>query len=138
LRALLATVSDRGRAAVLLLTGQPGAGKSRLLQELLAGAAGRGATALSSRAYEVESGRPYGPWIDALRQLPRSAVGSRLAESLAVLVPEWGDAPAARQGEEQLYGAVSELVAARAHSAPPVLIAFDDVHWLDEASARLL
>ncbi|HEY8431705.1 MAG TPA: hypothetical protein VIL20_25170, partial [Sandaracinaceae bacterium] len=42
------------------------------------------------------------------------------------------------RSEEQLFGAVAELVAARAHSAPPVVVAFDDVHWFDEASSKLL
>jgi hypothetical protein len=37
-----------------------------------------------------------------------------------------------------LFTAIVELLAARAHSAPPVLLQFDDIQWCDEASAELL
>ncbi len=128
----------RGRGQVLLMSGEAGVGKTRMLQELLAKARQAGSTVLTASAYEVESRRPFGPWIDALRQVPRPAVGSRLAEQLSVLLPEWGAEALAPQGEEQLFGAVSELLAARAHSAPPVVLGLDDAHWLDDASSRLL
>ncbi|HEY3495750.1 MAG TPA: AAA family ATPase, partial [Polyangiaceae bacterium] len=137
LRALLDEAAQ-GSARVVVLSGDAGVGKSRLLGELALEGSRRGASVLVGQAYEVESGRPYGPWIDALRRIPRAVVGSRLAEELAVLVPEWAPERAARQTEEQLFGAVCDLVAARAHSAPPVIVAFDDAHWLDEPSSRLL
>jgi predicted ATPase len=138
--ALAALLDDagQGRARVVLLSGEAGVGKSRLANELVQVARRRRASVLQAQAYEVEAGRPYGPWIDALRQVPRTLVGSRLAAELAMLVPEWAAEPAPRPSEEQLFGAVCELLAARAHSAPPVLLLFDDVHWLDEPSCRLL
>jgi predicted ATPase len=46
--------------------------------------------------------------------------------------------PAPEGSRERLFGAVLELVAARAASSPPVLLLFDDVQWCDEASAELL
>jgi predicted ATPase len=42
------------------------------------------------------------------------------------------------KGKDQLFASVMELLGARAHSAPPVLLQLDDIHWCDEASAELL
>ena len=71
------------RERIVLLTGEPGIGKSRLLAELVAKARERGATVLQGSAYEAETGQPYGPWMDALGQVTaawwaaRSATNSR-------------------------------------------------------------
>jgi DNA-binding SARP family transcriptional activator len=128
--------AQRMRAAVLL-SGEPGIGKTSLLAALAAAVAARGGTVLEGAAYEAESGRPYGPWLDALRRLPAPAIGESLGGDLAPLLPELG-AGAGAPSRDRLFGAVVELLAARAHSAPPVLLAFDDVQWCDEASAELL
>jgi DNA-binding SARP family transcriptional activator len=137
LRALEESRRDRSARAVLL-TGEPGLGKSRLLAEL--GDAGRalGGTVLEGRAFEAEAGRPFGPWIDALRQLPPGALGPAVAADLRALLPEIARDDGAPQSRDRLFGAVVELLAARAASSPPVVLAFDDVHWLDTASAELL
>ena len=132
-----ACIAQRGLRAVLLV-GEPGIGKTRLLAELMAAAARCGGTVLDGTAYEAESSRPYGPWIDALRRLPAVAIGDQLGTQLAPLLPELGQAAALPDSRDRLFGAVAELLAARAHSAPPVLLVFDDVHWCDAASAELL
>ncbi len=123
---------------VLLLSGEPGVGKTRLLAALMAAARQRDGTVLDGCAYEAESGRPYGPWIDAIRRLPKSYVGETLGGDLGLLMPEFGQNGQAEHSRDRLFGAVAEVVAARAHSAPPVLLVFDDIHWCDEASAALL
>jgi len=125
------------RLRAILLLGEPGIGKTRLLDELKRDTARRGGTVLDGRAYEAETSRPYGPWIDALRQLPPLAIGDTLGGELAPLLPELGDASGERT-RECLFGAVVELLAARAHTAPPVLVALDDVQWCEDASAELL
>jgi DNA-binding SARP family transcriptional activator len=126
------------RAQGLLLTGAPGLGKSSLLAELCAVASSRGATVIEGRAFEAESGRPFGPWIDAFRHLLRNVMAPALAADLCALLPDLAlkdDAPGSR---DRLFGAVVELLSERAASAPPVVLALDDVQWLDAASAELL
>jgi DNA-binding SARP family transcriptional activator len=137
IEALEAGVRDR-RARVLLVTGEPGLGKSRLLDELRDAARARGGTVLEGHAFEAEAGRPFGPWIDALRQLPPNLVSPVLAADLRALLPELARDDGAPQSRDRLFGAVVELLAERASAAPPVVMVLDDVHWLDAASAELL
>ncbi len=137
LRQLLADVVTTRRERVVLLTGEPGVGKTRLLAELMTAARAAGGTVLDGSAYEVEVARPYGPWVDALRKLPATSVGPTLGSELAPLLPELGNAPDAST-RERLFGSVVELLAARAHSAPPVVVVLDDVQWCDDASTTLL
>jgi DNA-binding SARP family transcriptional activator len=138
LQALLDDVGRQRRLRAVVIAGEPGIGKTRLLEELIATVRHQGGTALDGRAYEAEMGRPYGPWVDALRRVPAVSMGATIGSALAPLLPELGmstDVPASR---DRLFGAVVELIAARAHSAPPVLLVFDDAHWCDGASAELL
>ncbi|HYV06638.1 MAG TPA: AAA family ATPase, partial [Blastocatellia bacterium] len=83
-------------------------------------------------------GRPYAPWMDALRRVPVLAVGEKIGVDLAVLLPELPFGSAPESSRDRLFGAVVDLIAARAHSAPPVVLVLDDVQWCDEASAELL
>ncbi len=138
LRAALEATAAARRLHVVLLAGEPGIGKTRLLRELLAAAAERGGTVLDGAAYEAEMRRPYGPWIEALRRLPALAIGDTLGSELAPLLPELGAADDTQRTRDRLFGAVVELLAARAHSAPPVVLVIDDAQWCDETSAELL
>ena len=126
------------RARAVLLTGEPGVGKTRVLRAVAEQVRQRGGTVLEGPAYELERNRPYGPWIDALRCLPAVSVGDTIGADLAPLLPEFGPGPPAGHSRERLFGAVVEVVAARVHTAPPVLIVLDDVQWLDDASLELL
>jgi tetratricopeptide (TPR) repeat protein len=122
---------------VFLITGEQGIGKSRFLSELSAGIAGHG-TVLQGRSYEAEARRPYGPWIDAIRSLHPSAMGEVLRDELSPLLTGLVREDPRQGGRDRLFTAVVELISARVHSAPPVLLQFDDVQWCDEASAELL
>ena len=126
------------RARALLVTGEPGLGKSRLLEELRQATRRRGGTGLDGRAFEAEAGRPFGPWIDALCQLPSDAVSQALRSDLGVLLPGQSRDSATPQSRDRLFGAVVQLLAERAASQPPVVLMLDNVHWLDSDSAELL
>jgi len=138
LAATVEQVQRERRQRIVLLTGEPGIGKSQLLEELIGGVHTCGGTVLMGCAYEAESGRPYGPWVDALQRLPATTFGPTIGADLAPLFPGQSAVSEAAWSRDRLFGAVVELVAARAHSAAPVLLAFDDVQWCDEASTMLL
>jgi len=140
-RERLLSVLDRaamGHLTVFLLKGESGVGKTRLLSELNEEAQRRGCTVFEAAAYEAEGGRPYGPWIDALRRLPKGVVSASKRPSLAPLLPGLGASHEAQHSRDQLFGAVEELVAACAKPESPALLLFDDIHWCDDATAELL
>ena len=121
-------------AGLLLLCGDPGIGKTRLLEE--AQARHRGLT-ITSRAYEAERGRPYGPWVDALRSARLPEIPPGLRDGLAPLLPELSDEHPGLEDTTRLYDAVVALLRHLARRAP-LLLTIDDVHWLDERSVALL
>lgn len=142
-----------GAGHVVLVEGEPGIGKSRLMREVARYAEVQGLPALATNCYEIERAMPYQPMIDlVMRALDRvSAAALRdlapvsLAE-LAALVPEVGerfpglpqlsnDFPEARQA--RLSRAVGQLLEAVRGSRPLVLIV-DDIQWADDASAQML
>ena len=116
----------------LLFSGDPGIGKSRLLDELARRGASRGARILRGRAYEAERVRPYGAWIDALRSSPLGPLDDALRADLAPILPELG--LSSTSGERaRLFDAMVRLLMGLA----PLIVILDDVQWLDEASVAL-
>jgi DNA-binding SARP family transcriptional activator len=144
LLALVDQVAAGREARGVLVSGEPGLGKTHLLTELAEAVLARGGSVLEGCAFEAERNRPYGPWVDALRRLPRSTLGETLAGQLSPLL-EGGGGTGGQPGmlgpdpgRERIFGAVVDLVAARAHSAPPVLVLLDDMQWCDESSVEML
>jgi DNA-binding SARP family transcriptional activator/tetratricopeptide (TPR) repeat protein len=123
---------------VLLLAGEPGIGKSRLLGALAAAARARGGVVLYGRAFEAEMVRPYGAWIDALRSAPLDGLAAPLQRELAPLLSELGPAPAGSGGRTRLFDAVLQFLAGRGAGGAPTALLLDDLQWIDEASAALL
>ncbi|MGD8341016.1 MAG: AAA family ATPase [Gammaproteobacteria bacterium] len=113
-----------GETRLVLLRGEPGIGKSRLVSAALEMARRADAWVLHTAAYESESIRPFALWIDSLRQSDRE-----VAERIF----------AARDGEnrERLFAGLSDSIAERARKAPVALL-LDDLQWCDEASATAL
>ncbi len=123
---------------LLLLIGEPGIGKTRLLEELrdtvpLAKPPLRG-IALWGRAFAAELVRPYGIWIDALRSVPLPA---DVPPELGFLLPEVGQPVAAPPDRSHLFDAVVQLLAEWS-SQTPLIVILDDIQWMDEASSALL
>lgn len=142
-----------GAGHTVLIEGEPGIGKSRLLREVTRYANAQGLPTLATNCYEIERAMPYQPVIDLVtRALDRvSAAALRtlapvsLAE-LAALVPEVherfpdlpplsNDFPEARQA--RLSRAVDQLLEASRDGCPAVLMV-DDIQWADDASAQVL
>jgi tetratricopeptide (TPR) repeat protein/transcriptional regulator with XRE-family HTH domain len=142
-----------GSGYTVLIEGEPGIGKSRLLREVARYAHAPDLPMLATNCYEFERAMPYQPVIDlvtrALDQVSAEALHNlapvSLAE-LAALVPEIGerfqdlpqlsnDFPEARQA--RLSRAVDQLLEASRGGRPAVLMV-DDIQWADDASAQVL
>src|SRR5437868_8251406 len=80
LRTLMPTADGEGRR-VVLLGGEPGSGKSRLVREFAAGAAADGALVLYG-ACDAVVRTPYGPFVEALDDLARAADPAALRAAL--------------------------------------------------------
>ena len=132
----IAAAADHAAPAALLFLGEPGMGKTRLLEVVADAARARGGGVLAGRAFEGEMVRPYGPWVDALRSAALGPAVEGLRGDLAALLPELG-ADGAGVDWNRLFGAVGQLVTRLADCAP-LAIVLDDLQWLDEASAALL
>ncbi|HEU5302293.1 MAG TPA: AAA family ATPase [Acidimicrobiia bacterium] len=155
-RAVLADAWKRAQAegaAVVLVVGEPGIGKTRLSAEVARAAHAEGALVLLGRCDEHVLAT-YAPWIEALRHLVAHVDVSVLAGNverhggeIARLVPEGlrrvgGDVPAPVDADPEterllLSDAVVDLFATAAEETPVVFV-FDDAHWADSASVSLL
>jgi DNA-binding CsgD family transcriptional regulator/tetratricopeptide (TPR) repeat protein len=153
-----------GVSSAVLLAGDAGVGKTRLLDELTRRAADRGVRVLVGHCVDLgEVGLPYLPFVDLLRpvgadpDLAPSASGNPmlaglLAGRLGVPTPapattDGGDlgrplphraAPQpADDGRLQLFESVAGLICEVA-AAAPLLIVLEDLHWADRSSRDLL
>jgi DNA-binding SARP family transcriptional activator len=143
INALVAAAARGSADKVLLALGEPGIGKTRLLEEVAAKTVAAGGRVLRGRAFEAEMVRPYGAWIDALRSAPLGEAAASLRADLAPILPELaagaaaGGSGGAPTDKNLLFDAVARLLVGFAEHAPLAVI-LDDIQWFDEASAALL
>ncbi|MGH2889182.1 MAG: ATP-binding protein, partial [Solirubrobacteraceae bacterium] len=139
------------RPRVMLLSGQPGVGKTRLLAEIAVRAHDAGTVVLAGRAPE-ETLVPYEPFLEALGHYVHRAPldelrdvardhGPELARMLVQLRHRLPDLPRADPGDPEtdryrLFEAVAGLLGRLSESAP-VLIVLDDLHWADRPTLLL-
>jgi class 3 adenylate cyclase/tetratricopeptide (TPR) repeat protein len=149
--ALDAALAGHGR--LVLVSGEPGIGKTRLAQELSAESEAGGCLVLWGRCWEGEGAPAFWPWLDALsayvRTLDPRTLRAQLgpaAPDLALLVPDVQAAlpdlpppPPAEpeQARFRLFGGVSAVLTGVA-AARPLLLVLDDLHWADKPSLLLL
>jgi predicted ATPase/DNA-binding CsgD family transcriptional regulator len=146
-------ITRRGHTHVVLLAGEPGIGKTRLLDEIAARAAEQGAVVLRGGASEAEGMPPYLPFLEALGSYIQDAPLDQLREQVAAVSPvltsilpelvvRLGDFAIPHpllpeQARFRLYEAVGTFLQAISLSRGLVLL-FDDLHWADTASMDLL
>ena len=135
-----------GRGRFVLVGGEPGIGKSRLLEELVVRAQDRGRLVLAGRAAEFEREVPFAVWVDALDAHVGSIDRGRLRkmgiadpEELAAIFPSVGQPAPGGIGDDRYraHRAVGELLDGLA-ATRPLVVALDDLHWADAASLELI
>jgi tetratricopeptide (TPR) repeat protein len=127
LRAALDQTAE-GRGSLVLLSGEAGIGKTRLLQELVREARDRGLRVATGRCWEGGGAPAYWPWIQAVRALGGDA------EGLAAGAGESVDPETARF---RLFDSVAEFLVETA-AGRPLLVVLDDIHAADTASLVML
>ncbi|MBN1149329.1 MAG: tetratricopeptide repeat protein [Anaerolineales bacterium] len=137
----LVETAASGEGGLMLLYGEAGIGKTRLLRELARNAQWRGIHIAWGRCYELVGPPAYQPLVEILRAdlpaLHASALEPLWRAELARFLPELatGKLPAALNPEEEQQ----RLLQAIAHgfqalSASPFLVMLEDAHWMDPAS----
>lgn len=127
-----------GAGATVFLEGEPGIGKTRLVDEALAAGASPKVKVARSAAREVEKNRPFGLIADALDLLPSSADPERAG--IASLIVGGGldadrtvDLKAGPSIRYQVVEAILRLAERQALTDPIVLV-LEDLHWADPSS----
>ena len=138
-----------GDPVTVLVGGEAGVGKSRLVNELVAEARAAGAQALIGSCVELDGGGiPFAPLVDMFRALVTefapdeldALFGSARTE-IGRLIPELEDGRTTTPSGERdparllelIRGVIGRLTAARA-----VLLVFEDVQWADRATLDLI
>ncbi|HTR63907.1 MAG TPA: AAA family ATPase [Candidatus Binataceae bacterium] len=145
--------ASHGRGSIAMLRGEPGIGKSRLLEEFADVAMHSGAIVLRGACYDGEWQQPFGAFAEAILEYVRhashvelvGALGTRAA-ILSRIVPALRDViadipePPELDSEDQrfrLFDAVAQFLISISRTATLVLI-LDDLHWADRGVIGML
>jgi len=148
LDAAFASVRQGGPSAVLL-GGEAGVGKSRLVSEFSRTAASAGARVLTGGCLELGTdGLPFAPFTAVLRDLVHemgadavaSMLPGRTTRGLARLLPELGEPDTGGDPAEARARLFEEVLSALDHLTrhSPVVLVIEDAHWADRSSRDLL
>jgi predicted ATPase/DNA-binding CsgD family transcriptional regulator len=154
LRLLEQTKSGQGQ--IILICGEAGVGKSRLLTEVKTSAASQGYALLQGNCFQADRAFPYAPFLDLFRtrfadiflpakgqeQLPFARELARFLPDVAVLLPDYrfpltGPSLDPAQTQRQLFTLLLRFFTAQA-TRQPLLFVIEDLHWSDETSLDLL
>ena len=146
LEAALAAAT-RGEPSMVLVGGEAGVGKTRLVAELAAGAQEPGALVATGACVELTAGTaPYLAATEVLRDLARvlperawDRLRAGAGAELAPLLPGSGGAPGGRADDAsraRLFGQVHDLLSEAAATAPLMLV-LEDIHWADRSTLDL-
>ena len=146
-----------GRPVLLLVRGEAGIGKSRLVREAIERARSHGSAILHGACLDLGGdGLPYLPLVEALRGLVRDTTPDRLRAllgparpDLAALLPELGDVDRPADGDQRPVEGASGLDRARLFErfigflgrlgeGQPALAVIEDVQWIDPATRDLV
>ena len=142
-----------GRGGLVLIGGEPGVGKTRLVEEVLEAARQRRCLALTGRCYDIEGTAPFIPFVEIIEQYARVVSPAVLRDALGDAAPEvaglvpdlrrlFPDIPLPlelppEQQRRYLFKNVAEFLERVSRASSTVLL-FDDLQWADSATLLLL
>ena len=119
-----------GAGRVVLLSGEPGIGKTVLIEHAVAAAEARGVTAVVARGVQGPGTPPLWMWEEVLGAL---GGGDGAGELHAIIDRLPGGAAGSDEGRFRLAQAICTRVVEHAHRRPLVLV-LDDLQWADEST----
>jgi tetratricopeptide (TPR) repeat protein len=142
-----------GHGSLVMIGGEPGVGKTRITEELVAEARRHGFLTLTGHCYEMEGAPPYIPFVEIIESVVHiikpevllNTLGDSAPE-LAKLMPElrrhFPDIPTPQQlppeqERRRMFNGVLDFIARVAHTQP-LLLVLEDLHWADESTMLLL
>ncbi len=141
-----------GAGSVVLVAGEPGIGKSRMIGELVKRLNCNGASVLVGECPPLGDGElPFAPIVGVLRALVRQRgtdeldqLSDRASGELARLLPELaqtgappGERSASEGSQARLFEQLLAVLVAAARAAPLVLV-IEDLHWADRSTRDFL
>ena len=147
------TAAAGGTGGIVLISGEAGAGKSRLAAEALEEARRHRMLVMTGNCLDLDVPPPYQPLIDQIEQAAAASTPERMrvaigenAPELAKLMPvlrqryddiaEPPSLPPEQERQYLLQGVQAFLE--RSAKARPLVLVFEDLHWADESSLLLL
>jgi len=141
--------AGRGSPSAIMVGGEAGVGKSRLVSEFADRSRGAGVRVLMGGCLELGAdGLPFAPFTSVLRELVRDLGAAGVAEllpgdaarELARLLPEFGE-PAGAQDAGEARARLFEqmlILFARLAEAGLLVLVIEDMHWADRSTRDLL
>lgn len=135
-----------GSGHLVLLSGEVGVGKTRLLQDVMIEAGQRGFVILISRRDVSGQGTPYSMLLEVLSTLTANAPAAirsevrrewKLIQQLVTARSRSDGREQSYQIEQQLFGAATDMLLMSARAMPLALL-LDDLHWADSDSLRFV
>ena len=149
--ALEDTLSGHGR--LVMISGDPGIGKTRTSTELATYASLRGAQVLWGRCHEASGAPDYWPWVQAVRSYVRDRDAQQLSSEMGAgaayisdilpevraRIPNVGESQIVEpdQARFRLFDSIASFLRS-ATGSQPLMIVLDDLHWADQPSLMLL
>ena len=147
------TEVQAGAGNCVLISGEAGIGKSRLMREIKLQSGKMGFTTLTGRCFEQDVSLPYAPLIDMLRSffvkdpaLKLSGFPETLAEEIVKFLPEIkinlksgkpGGLSNPEEEKRKLFATLANFILVGSEKKP-VMITIEDIHWSDASSLEFL
>jgi DNA-binding SARP family transcriptional activator len=140
--------ASRGQAAMVMIIGEAGIGKTRLAEELARWADRQGISVATAHCYTAEGRLTYAPVLEWLRTSPFKDALQTLPDAwrseLTLLLPELqverpSSASLQVRAEPLQRGRLFEAIARTIlGAAQPLLLVIDDLHWCDRDTVEWL
>jgi predicted ATPase len=144
--ALLTAYGDASREAIVVLVGgEAGMGKTRLVREFTSGLGASARTVTGGCTDLGADGPPFGAFVTALRRLVRAMGVPAAADllpsggrrGLARLLPERGD-DGGDPDRARLFDEILLLLLEGSATDRPLVVVLEDLHWADRSTGELL